>query len=150
MRCAVAVMAAVALAGCSKRQPVVTAPPPAPVPQVQTPPAKRRTTPPAPPATERTRTEQQPPAPAPRTLEPLATPEERNSQLQHIETSLKAAERNVVAVQTRGLAPRVADDLARVQSLIRQARAAQAAHDLPSARSFARRAEILSADLLNR
>ena len=153
MRCAVAVLAAVVLAGCSKRQPVVTAPPPAPVPtptQVQTPPSKRRTTQPAAPAAERTGTEQEPPAPTPRTLEALTTPEERNAQLQHIEASLKAAERNVVAVQTRGIAPRVPDDLARVQSLIRHARAAQAAHDLPSARSFAQRAEILSADLLNR
>ena len=150
MRLAAAVMAGMVLAGCSKRQPVVTGPPPAPVPQVQTPPAKRRTTPPAPPATERTRTEREPPAPAPRTLEPLSTPEERIAQLQQIEASLKTAERNVVAVQTQGIAARAGDDLARVQSLIRQARAAQAAHDLPSARSFARRAEILSADLLNR
>ena len=70
--------------------------------------------------------------------------------MREIESSIQTAEHNVATLHSRRSSARTAEDVARVQSLIRQARAAQSANDLPSARIFARRAEILSADLLSR
>jgi hypothetical protein len=142
------VLMVVAAAGCSKKQPVVNVPP-TPAPQLQTPPAPRRTTHAPPRTTERTRTEREPPAAPQRTLEPLASPEDRAAHVKRIETSIKTAEQNLSTLQMRQPATRK-EDLAHVQSLIRQARAAQTANDLPSAQSFAQRAEILSADLMAR
>ena len=141
-----AVALVVVFAGCSKKQPVVKAPPP---PRVQVPPAPRRATPHPPKPAERARTEREPPAPSPRTLEALASADDRAAHVQRIQASIRTAEKNLFALQTRQPEANT-EELARVQSLIRQARAAQAANDLPSAQSFAQRAEILAADLVSR
>lgn len=139
----------VALAGCSKRRPMVAAPAPPP-PPVQQPSvtAPRRAPAPAPQTIDRSRAEQ-PATPAAPRLEPLTTPEERTAHLRELESIIRRAEDNTAALKGRRGAT-LPDDIARVVSLIRQARAAQAANDLPSARSFATRAEVLSTDLLRR
>lgn len=144
------VLLAFAAAGCSRRQSAVTVPARIPAPPPKPALAPKRRTPQTPPA-EKARTPQEvPPSTIPPTLEALTTPQERATHLRQIESSIQTAEQNVATFHSRRSSARTAEDVARVQSLIRQARAAQSANDLPSARIFARRAEILSADLLSR
>ena len=76
--------------------------------------------------------------------------EERSTISEQIEASLRQAEQNAAALKGRSLPPAHQRDLGRVQSFIRQARAAEQARDYATARSYARRAEVLSRDLLNR
>jgi type IV secretory pathway VirB10-like protein len=135
----------VMVTGCAKRQPLVTAPRTQVQPPHQAPAAKKASAPrPAEPA--RTPTAVLTPAPPPK-LEPLISPEQREAHARELEATIRRAEENATALRVRGSQLK---DIKVVDSLIRQARTAQAANDLPSARSFASRAEVLSTDLLRR
>ena len=140
MRAAAAVLLAVALAGCSKKQPVVIVPP---APQATgprtAPPVKRRPAPASPPATVN----------APPVLEPRRTEEELAAVHRQVEASIRKAEQDLAAFLARQPSG-AAQDVELVRSMLRQSRVAQSSNDLPSARSFAQRAEILAADLLKR
>jgi hypothetical protein len=148
----VLVLAVVVLttSSCSRRNNRVQAVP-LPVPATPAAPGRPASAPaPAPaarPAAAKTLPAPQPPAPVP---EPLVTAEQRSSWSEEIEVTLRQAEQNAAALQGRSLPAARQRDLGRVQSFIRQARAAEKAHDYVTARSYAQRAEVLSRDLLNR
>jgi hypothetical protein len=78
------------------------------------------------------------------------TPEERTTWADQIQSSLARAEQNASVLQARPLTGPQKRELERVRSFIRQAREAERAHDYITARNFARRAQVLSDDLLNR
>lgn len=139
---------AVLIAGCGRRTPVSAGPPPVVVNQ----PAPQP--PPGPP--QRSRRVPEPPPQAPRevleppVLESMRTPEERRDVIGRITASLGRAEGNLARLRGRQLNADSAREVARVESFIRQARAAMQSNDLMTAREYAQRAEVLSADLLER
>lgn len=145
----VVVAIAVLAAGCGKRN-VATTPPPVvvskPEPPPATQPAKRsRRAAAAPPAQTAV-----PPAAIPPALESMTTVEEKRDAVDRVNASISRAQANLATLRNRPLNPEDARQVARVDSFLRQARAAQQANDLITAREYAQRAEVLSQDLLKR
>jgi hypothetical protein len=150
--CCVATAALIGGSACSKRKNAVQAlPMPVALPAPSTAPKAPTPAPtPAPRAPVVNRTPAAPPAPPAPLPEPLTTAEQRSTWSGEIEASLRHAEQNAATLRGRNLPAAQQRDLERVESFIRQARAAEQVHDYSAARSYARRAEILSRDLLKR
>lgn len=153
-----AVIAILFLAGCSQKKPArvttVSAPSAgAGIPSKQPPPRptakKRPATPAAGNAKAQTKEPSTNPA-APPAFEALTTPEERLELARQTTASLERAQRNLSQLKIPGTSSAAASDIIRIESFIRQAQNAQENKDPATASTYARRAELLSEELLKR
>ncbi|HYO81209.1 MAG TPA: hypothetical protein VES20_07405 [Bryobacteraceae bacterium] len=142
----------VVLPSCSKRKaPPLSGTATRRVPVTSPQPPRRTSTPAKRPARPVQRPEQAAAAAVtPPVLEALSTPQERAEQLRLIEASLDRARANVAALKARGSAATQGNEIGRLDSFVRQAESARSSQQLGTALDFARRAEVLSSDLLRR
>lgn len=89
-------------------------------------------------------------AAAPPAFEALTSAEERLELARQTETSLGRAQRNLAQLRSGRADAGMASDIGRVESFIRQAQSARQSNDLAMASTYARRAELLSEELLQR